>query len=146
MVSVEVSTSIDRPVGEVFRFVENEDNIPKWDDDLIKATKTSEGPIRQGSTLHLDIKPFMGATEGDGRVLAHQPNEIIELQFDFGKLKPHVFHLFETQGHSTRFTRRVEIEPPGIMKLMQPMIKAQIRKRNVAYLAKLKSLIESGPS
>jgi uncharacterized protein YndB with AHSA1/START domain len=66
LIKVEVSTTIDRPVEEVFRFVEDETNIPKWDNDLLKATKTSDGPIGPGTTFHLDIKPFMGATEGDG--------------------------------------------------------------------------------
>jgi Polyketide cyclase / dehydrase and lipid transport len=68
LIRVEVSTTIDRPVEQVFRFVEDEANIPKWDSDLLKATKTSDGPIGAGTTFHLDIKPFMGATEGDGRV------------------------------------------------------------------------------
>lgn len=142
VVNVEVSTTIDRPVDEVFQFVEDEANIPKWDDDLLTVTKTSDGPIGVGSTFHLDIKPFMGSSEGNGRVLNHRPNEVIELQFDFGKMKPHVFHMFEGQGSSTRFTRRVEIDPPGLMKLMQPMMKGMIRKRNVAYLQKLKQLLE----
>lgn len=142
MVQVEVAT-IERPVGEVFRFVEDEANIPKWDADLLKATKTSDGPIGVGTTFHLDIKPFMGASEGDGKVLSYRPNELIELQFDFGKMKPHVYHLFAEQGGSTRFTRRVEVEPSGALKIMQPMMKRMIHKRNVEYLATLKRLIES---
>jgi uncharacterized protein YndB with AHSA1/START domain len=143
MIQVEVSTTIDRPVDQVFRFVEDEANIPKWDSDLVKATKTSEGPIGAGTTFHLDIKPFMGATEGDGSVLSHVPNEKIELQFDFGKMKPHVHHLFKGEGGRTVFTRRVEVDPQGFLKVMRPMMKGMIRKRNVEYLATLKNLIES---
>lgn len=143
MISVEVTTRIECPVDQVFRFVEDEANIPKWDSDLIKASKTSEGPIRAGTTFHLDIKPFMGASEGNGEVLSHKPNEEIELQFDFGKMKPHVYHQFAAEGGSTRFTRRVEIDPPGVMKMMQPLMRRMIHKRNVAYLATLKDLIES---
>jgi uncharacterized protein YndB with AHSA1/START domain len=90
VVHVEVSTVIDRPVADVFRYVEDEANIPKWDSDLIAARRTSDGPMGAGTTFHLDIKPFMGATEGDGRVLSYRPNELIELQFDFGRFKPRV--------------------------------------------------------
>jgi uncharacterized protein YndB with AHSA1/START domain len=143
MISVEVSTTIDRPVDQVFRFVEDETNLPKWDPDLLKATRTSEGPTREGSTFHLDIKPFMGATEGEGRVLSHTPNERIEIQFDFGKMKPHVFHLFRAEGDSTHFTRRIEMAPEGFMKIMQPMMRRMMRKRNVDYLETLKELLES---
>jgi len=143
VVQVEVSTVIDRPIEDVFRFVEDEHNLPRWDDDLIKATKTSDGPIGTGTRFHLDIKPFMGTTEGEGEVVDHQPNDVIELRFDMGKMKTHVHHLFDVQGKSTRFTRRVEVQPEGFLKMMQPLMKGMIQKRNVAYLAKLKSLIES---
>lgn len=143
MVLVEVSTSIDRPVEQVFRFVEDETNIPKWDSDLIKATKTSEGPIDVGTTFHLDIKPFMGVTEGDGRVLSYRPNELIELLFDLKKMQSRVSHTFRADGDSTQFTRRVEVEPRGFLKIMQPMMKGTIRKRNVEFLATLKRLVET---
>jgi uncharacterized protein YndB with AHSA1/START domain len=146
MVSVEVSTEIDRSVHDVFLYVENEGNMPRWDADLITATKTSEGPTAVGTTIHLDIKPFMGATEGSGRVIGYEPDEKVELQFDMGRMKPHVWHLFEPSpsGTGTRFTRRVEIDPAGLMKLMAPMMRSMIRKRNVQYLSKLKELLESG--
>ena len=143
MFEVEVSTRIDRPVDEVFRFVEDEDNMAKWDSDLIKASKTSDGPMGEGTTFHLDVKPFMGVKDGDGSVLAYRPNEKIELLFDLRKMKSHVFHLFKSEGGSTTFTRRVELEPQGFLKLMQPMMKGMIKKRNVTYLATLKDLLES---
>src|SRR5262245_62822038 len=95
MINVEVSTTILRPVEHVFAFVQDENNIPKWDPDLLKATKTSAGPTGKGTTFHLDIKPFMGETQGSGEVIGYEPNRRIELQFVMGKLKPHVFHLFE---------------------------------------------------
>lgn len=142
MVEVEVSVDIDRPVHDVFVFVEDETNMPAWDADLVKATRTSDGPVAVGSTFHLDIKPFMGATQGDGTVVAHEVDRLIELQFDMGRMKPHVWHRFETSTHGTRFIRRVEVAPGGILKLMSPMMGPMIRKRNVAYLAKLKVLLE----
>ncbi|MCA1840792.1 MAG: SRPBCC family protein [Actinomycetota bacterium] len=143
MVRVEVSTDINKPVHEVFTYVRDEDNVPKWDQDLLAVKRTTEGEFGVGTSFHLDIKPFMGQTEGTGEVIGYDPDKKIEFQFKMGKLQPHVWHLFEASGPGTRFTRVVEIEPPGIMKLMSPMMKAQIRKQNVAYLARLKSLVES---
>lgn len=143
MFSVEVSVLIDRDLPEVFRFVQDEGNMPKWDADLFKATKTSPGKIGKGTTFHLDIKPFMGAKEGSGEVVAYEPNRRIELQFQMGRFSPHVYHLFEADNGGTRFTRRVVMEAPGIMRLMEPMMRANIRKRNVGYLEALKQLLEA---
>jgi uncharacterized protein YndB with AHSA1/START domain len=143
MIDVSVNTSINRPVEEVFRFVEDGDNMPRWDPDLIRATKTSEGPMAVGTTFHLDIKPFMGETEGTGSVIAYEPNKLIELQWDMGKLKPHVYHIFTDDGARTTFTRRIHMDPSGVLRLMQPMMRRMIRKHNVQYLATLKRLIET---
>jgi uncharacterized protein YndB with AHSA1/START domain len=142
MIDVEVSTEINRPVSEVFEYVKDEVNIPKWDDDLIKATKTSDGETAVGSTFHLDIKPFMGVTSGEGKVVGFESNRLIELEWDFVKMKSHVFHKFESLGESTKFIRRVQVFPGGLMKLMQPMMKSQVRKRNGKHLATLKGLLE----
>lgn len=143
MVRAEVSTTIDRPIREVFEYVREAQNIPKWDEDLLKVVKTSEGEFAIGTQFHLDIKPFMGETEGHGEVVGYDPEKMIELKFEMGKLKPHVWHLFAKEGPATRFTRVVEIEPQGFMKLMAPMMGRMIRKKNLGYLAKLKSLLEN---
>ena len=127
----------------MFSFIQDENNIPKWDPDLLKATKTSAGPTGKGTTFHLAIKPFMGETEGSGEVVAYEPDRRIELRFVMGKLKPHVFHLFEPAGTGTKFTRRVVLEVSGFMRLMAPLMGPMLRKKNVGYLATLKKLIET---
>lgn len=143
MIEVEVSTEIHRPVHEVFEYVKDENNIPKWDDDLIKATKTSQGDTQVGSTFHLDIKPFMGVTSGEGKVVSYEPDRLIEMDWDLVKMKSRVAHIFEMREASTRFSRRVQVTPGGFMKVMQPMMKSMIRKRNQKFLATLKGLLES---
>jgi uncharacterized protein YndB with AHSA1/START domain len=142
MVNVEVTTEIDRPVHDVFDFVQNEANMPAWDSDLIKAERTSPGPMGLGSTFHLDIKPFMGATEGTGEVVGYEPDKKIELQFRMGRMDPHIWHMFEPTAHGTKFSRRVQISPKGVLKLMTPMMGRMMTKRNQQYLSKLKLLLE----
>jgi uncharacterized protein YndB with AHSA1/START domain len=144
LINVEVSTTIDKPVAEVFAFVQDERNIPRWDPDLLKATKVSDGPIGVGTKFHLQIKPFLGQTEGHGEVVAYEPQRRIELQFAMGALSPHVSHLFEPTASGTRFTRRVEMRPGGFFRLLSPLLAPVIRRRNVNYLATLKQLVESG--
>lgn len=143
MVRVEVNTNISQPVHDVFEFVRQESNLPKWDEELIKIIKTSDGDFGMGTKLHLDIKPIMGVTEGTGEVVGYEPDKKIEFQFEMGKVKPHVWHLTEPQGAGTKFTRVVEIQPKGFMKLMTPMMARKIYKYNVDILAKLKSLLEA---
>jgi uncharacterized protein YndB with AHSA1/START domain len=145
MVDVETSTIINRPVATVFAFVQDENNIPKWDPDLLKATKTSDGPFGVGTTFRLEIKPFMGATEGSGRVVAYEPDRRIEMLFEMGKMKPHVFHLFEPAGEgggATKFTRRIQMEAGGVLGFMLRFMGGMLRRKNVGYLKTLKGLID----
>jgi uncharacterized protein YndB with AHSA1/START domain len=144
MINVEVSTTIDKPVPEVFAFVEDETNIPRWDPDLVKATRTSAGSTGPGTTFDLEIKPFMGETKGRGEVVAYEPNRLIELQFVMGRLNPHVSHIFQPADGGTRFTRRVKMQPSGVLRMMSPLLAPMMRKRNVKYLETLKRLVESG--
>lgn len=143
MVSIEVSTEIARPVHDVFVFVEDEAHMPEWDDDLVKATRTSAGPTAAGSTFHLDIKPFFGSTEGRGEVVGYEADKLIELRFEMGPINPHVWHRFEATANGTRFTRRIEVEPKGPLKVMAPMIGRMLKKKNQAHLARLKAILEA---
>ena len=49
----------------------------------------------------------------------------------------------EPQGDSSRFTRRVEMEPLGILRLLAPFIKGTFRKQNEGFVANLKRVLES---
>jgi hypothetical protein len=57
-------------------------------------------------------------------------------------MAPTITNLFEPEGRGTRVTRRVELEPPGIMRLMTPLIKRKIAEHNEGFLANLKRLLE----
>jgi hypothetical protein len=59
------------------------------------------------------------------------------------KMQSRDFHVFRAEGDSTQFTRRVEVEPRGFPKVMQPMMNGTIRKRNVKFLETLKRLVEA---
>ncbi|MGH2809793.1 MAG: SRPBCC family protein, partial [Actinomycetota bacterium] len=132
MIEIEVSTEIRRPVEEVFEFVKEAENIPKWDHDLLKAEKTTDGPIDKGSRFHIEFEPFMGESQGDGEVIDFEPGRLIELQFHMGKMHPHMLQRFEAVNAGTRFTRLFRMEPEGVLKLAAPMMKRTIRKHNEA--------------
>jgi uncharacterized membrane protein len=43
---------IDRPIAQVFAFLSDLENLPKWNYYVLKVTKLSEGPIGIGSDYH----------------------------------------------------------------------------------------------
>jgi hypothetical protein len=59
-----------------------------------------------------------------------------------GKMAPTVTNICEPEAQGTLVTRRVELEPPGVMRVMTPLIKRMIAKSNDGFLANLKRLLE----
>jgi hypothetical protein len=59
-----------------------------------------------------------------------------------GKMAPTVTNICEPDGQGTRVTRRIDLEPPGLMRVMSPLIKGMITKSNDGFLLNLKRLLE----
>jgi hypothetical protein len=60
MVLIEGAIVINRPVEEVFDFVADERNEPRYDLRMRRAEQISDGPIGVGTTLHASL--FTGVT------------------------------------------------------------------------------------
>jgi uncharacterized protein YndB with AHSA1/START domain len=50
MATLEISTVINRPLEEVFAFLSNPENGPKWSSGSSDVTMTSAGPLGVGAT------------------------------------------------------------------------------------------------
>lgn len=52
MLEFENTIRIDRPVDEVFAFLPDFENIPKWNYYVLEVRQLSESPIGIGTTYH----------------------------------------------------------------------------------------------
>jgi len=95
-----------------------------------------------GTVFDVKVKPSMGASEGTMTVSRFEPGRLIEYSGQMGKMAPTVTNICEPDGQGTRVTRRVEIDPPGLMRLMSPLIATKIGKDIERFLANLKHLLE----
>ena len=136
------SITINRPVEEVFAYVTDTTNDPAWHTDILEVRKTSEGPVGMGTKWHLGFKPFMGVSEGTAEVVAFEPNRTEVQQAVAGPMQTTLTYLFEPASGGTRFTRRVQIQVSGWMRLMQPLMRMMVPKRNAGFVANLKRVLE----
>lgn len=143
MITAQSSIDIGRSVEDVFAFVTNPRNEPRWHTDVQEATVTSEGPIGVGTTSRWVLR-FLGRKEGIMEVTAYDPPNKAELTARSGPMKPTITYLFEPVDGGTRFTRRVDVEPGGPFRLMAPMMRRQIPRRNGQFLVNLKRVLETG--
>ena len=122
MVDRSDSIVIDRPVEDVFAYVADVTNDPSWHTDILEARKTTDGPVGMGAVWHTRFKPAMGISEADIEVVSFEPNRVLAMKGEVGPMHPTLTYRFEPADGGTKFTRRVQINVSGLMKIMQPMI------------------------
>jgi hypothetical protein len=141
---VERSIFIERPPADVFRHMADVRNDPSWHTDVLEV-QSSTDVVGVGTVFDVKVKPSMGVSGGTMTVSRLEPGRLIEFQGRMGKMAPTVTNICETDAQGSRVTRRVELEPPGVMRIMSPLIKRMIAKSDEGFLANLKRLLE-GPS
>ena len=139
---IERQVSIGKPPAEVFGYISDIRNDPAWHTDVLEA-RSSTDLVGPGTVFAVKVKPSMGVSEGTITVSRLEPGRLIEFQGKMGRMTPTVTHICDPYGNGTRVTRRVEIEPPGMLRLMSPMIKRMVAKANDGFLANLKRLLET---
>jgi uncharacterized protein YndB with AHSA1/START domain len=138
---VERTIMIARPPADVFRYVADVRNDPTWHTDVLEVRSSSD-IVGVGTVFDVKVKPSMGASEGTMTVSRFEPGELVEFRGRMGRMEPTVTNICEPDKGGTRVTRRVEIEPPGMMRAMTPLMKRMIGKSNEGFLANLKRLLE----
>jgi uncharacterized protein YndB with AHSA1/START domain len=144
MVQFENSTTIDRPVEDVFAYVADVANDPAWHTDVVEGRKVSDGPIGIGSRLQIRIKPFMGVSEGIEEVFGYEPNRLYQVRAEMGPMRSTLTCRFEPVDGRTRFARRVEIQTSGPLSLLMTLMRPMMARRNAGFVANLRRVLERG--
>jgi len=143
MIDVTVATNVERPVDEVFAFVADMENEPRWHTDIVEAERLTEGEVGEGTNFRVQFRPQpMSPSEGTIEIVEFQPARRIVSRSDMGNMKPELTHVFEEVNGGTRVTRRIQIETSGLMTLVSPLMKVMVRRRNAEFLENLKRLLE----
>src|SRR5436309_11272879 len=118
---VERSVFIERPLADVFSYIADVRNDPSWHTDVLEV-RSSTDAVGVGTVFNVKVKPPMGVSEGTMTVVRFEPGRLIEFDGRMGKMAPRVTNRCESEGEGTRVRRRVELETPGFMRLMSPLI------------------------
>jgi len=139
--SAENSVVINKPVSEVFAFVADHENDPRWRpgvNDIKHASGEGVGTVyRQGMK-----GPFGRRIPADFEVTAYEPDSHMAFRTLGGPVRPEgVFRFEETDG-GTRLTFSLTADLRGAQKLMAPMVGRSMRSE-VGALENLKRVLET---
>jgi uncharacterized membrane protein len=144
MINVQVSTVINRPVPDVFAFVANFENHPKWETDFLEVKQLTSTPGGVGTTYQCVLK-FPGQTvTSKFEITEYIVNQKIAFRGDpAGPALPKGSFLFESVAGGTKVTSHPQPEFRGLFRLLEPLMAGYIQKNNVAHLSNLKRLLET---
>lgn len=144
MIPISTSIEIERPAAEVFAFVSDFPNNPRWQRGMQSCRWTSEPPLRVGSTYRQHAR-FLGKD-------VHQSFEVVDLvpgrrigfRSTSGSFPISVVRTVEPLGDErSRFTEAVEGDARGFYKIASPVLQLLVRSSIKRDFPVLKRMLES---
>lgn len=144
MINVEGSIEIARPTQEVFAYMTDLDELPKWLEGVREAKPLSPDPTAIGSQV-CHTNEFMGTTfQSTFEVLEWQIDRRTVFKVLSGPLRGTSTQLFEPTGeNATRVTIKVEGDGTGPLKLGNFIAKRAARRQVDQSLANVKQILEA---
>ena len=142
MAHINGEITIDRPVQEVFDFVADECNEPRYNPRMLRAEKLSPGPVGLGSQFRAEMRtrprPVVMTTENTGydrprRLASTTHLSTMDIQ---GTLT------FDPVPTGTRMRWSWQLQPRGVLKLMIPLVARIGRRQEQRIWASLKRVLE----
>jgi len=120
----ERSAVIARPAEEVFAFLANLENLPRWQSGVLRAELTSSGPIGVGSTAVVERRMFGQQIAADLVVTAYEPPRRIVLDTEASGVSVQARVGIEPlDAARSRVTFGMAMEASGFfMKAVEPMV------------------------
>jgi len=144
MPATKQSVIINRPVQEVWKFISNIENAPKWDRAVIAGHQITEGPLGVGITWQTTRQVFGRRRTPTYVVSEYEANHKIALKAFLGPFQGQVRFAFESVPEGTRFTQSFEMESSGGWNLLTPFLVRMLTRDGEADLANIKRVLEDG--
>lgn len=143
MFVVETSVLVDRSAHEVFEFVADQTNAPRWQRDLDSVQRLTSGPLRVG-TEHEFVRTFAGRRiRSRNRFTRYEPPGYVEFVIEEGWLTGHASYRVQPQGSATMLHSRIAFAAHGPMRVLEPVLSRAIRHDTSRDEAQLKQLLET---
>ena len=136
--------TIRRPASEVFGYLADGLNGPKWRTGILDIAHISGNGV--GATYKQGVKgPGGRRIDADYRVTTYEPNSRLAFEAIAGPVRPTGEYLLEEVDGANRLTFELHAELSGIKKLLMGGAVQKTMDSEVAASDRLKTILESAP-
>jgi carbon monoxide dehydrogenase subunit G len=149
---VDVGTTINRPIDEVFAFMSDPNKHAEWVEPVLSDTDIASGPVHEGTTFHETAKLLGRHIASDWTVTNYQPPHTFEQQTTIGGTKMKIGMTLNSEGQGTRVEMVTEAEGDTsglahrLFRLGDSVVAGVIKHQQQADLETLKLVLENQPS
>lgn len=142
----EATVEIDRPVAEVFAFLADGENDPKFSPRVLEIKKTTDGPTGVGTVYASTVKDAGVKTQREFRITEfEEPSRIrwAEVSKNLVTATEGGYDLEAVEGGRTRLRVFNVLEGHGVGKLMAGLALSAARKDADAFAGRIKAAVEA---
>lgn len=144
MIDVTSELPVERPAGEVFLFVADAENNPKWQKGMRSCRWTSEPPIGVGSTYEQHAGFLGKSIDSSFEVVAFEPGRSMTITTTESTFPITVTRSVEPTGEGSCIVRaHVRGDPSGVFRLAAPLMKQMVQRSVRGDYRRLKALLEA---
>ncbi len=141
MASVSSSTTINQSVDKVFASVISADTQKSWQQGILDAKVTPNGPVALGSVYHYTTEVMGRRMETQLQVSAFEANKKWAVNTTGVPRPVETVYLFEAAGAATKLTISMELSG-GYPAAAEAMVKQQMQKSLDDQGKRLKQMLE----
>jgi uncharacterized protein YndB with AHSA1/START domain len=136
---------IDRPIDDVFAFLADGENDPKFSPRVLQIAKTTDGPPAVGTVYASTVKDAGMKTKREFKLTAFEPPTRIRWAEVSKNLvtAPEGGYDFAPEGEGTRVTVYNVLEGHGLGKLIAPLALRSARKGADDFGEAIKAAVEA---
>ena len=147
MIKGEGGIVINRPVEEVWKFLTDFENYPKWHKRMVKARQTSQGPTGAGTTVEV-LAEILGRHTMNLVITDFEPNKKIAWKVDARPLTSVAGYVagctFESVQGGTRVFKYIVGNFAGVFRVLEPILSRPLSKIEIeTELSNAKRLLET---
>jgi uncharacterized membrane protein len=142
---VHVTVDVDRPAGDVFAYLSDFSNNPRWQRGMREARWTSPPPHGVGATYD-QVARFLGRdVVSSFRVVEHEAGRRTKIASTAGTFPITVTRTVAPLGDGRcRVTAVVEGDAGGVFRMVGPLLRPLVARSVRGDYARLKRLLERG--
>lgn len=142
MIRFQTSVRIERPIDEVFAYVSEPENFPRWNSAVRTVRKTSSGEHPVGATYSMTRQLPSGQAENDLEITAYERPREFAIRTLSGPTPFAYRYAFSPSDEGTLVELDAEVELPGAVALVEPLARRAVKRGVDDNFASLKDTLE----